>query len=229
MTKTTTTTTTTVVTETTVAPTKTRLIFVLDRSGSMNTIEAEAIGGFNAFVDGQKKVKGDATLTLVLFDNLLETIYENMPLDQVPVLTKEVYFPRAMTALYDAIGVTIAKYQAMPTDENTKTIFAVLTDGAENASKEFSGSAVADLIKKAETEHQWEVMFLGANINVAEIATKLNVQSSKFAAFAASGKGIDDTFKSVNAYATSLRGVAKGTVLDVSLQSTYDSFEASSN
>jgi hypothetical protein len=205
---------------------KSRLIFVLDRSGSMQSIEGEAIGGFNAFVDGQKKIDGEATMTLVLFDNVLETVYENLPLAQVPVLTKEVYFPRAMTALYDAIGVTIAKYLAVPTDANTKTIFAVLTDGAENASKEFSGKATADIIKRAETENAWEVLFLGANINVAEIATQLNIQSSKFAAFAASSKGISDTFAAVNAATSMYRSVPKGTVSDISLQATYDSFEA---
>jgi len=224
-TTTTTTTTTTVVTQTTTsAKQKTRLIFVLDRSGSMGGIANEAIGGFNAFVDGQKQVEGEATLSLVIFDNVLDTIHDNVPLASVPTLTSEIYIPRGMTSLFDAIGVTIAKYLAVPTDENTKTIFAVLTDGDENSSKEFSGKAVADLIKKVETEHQWEVMFLGANINVAEIATQLNVQTSKFAAFAASGRGIDDTFKSVNAYATSLRSVAKGASLETTLQSTYDSF-----
>jgi hypothetical protein len=226
-TTTTTTTTTTVVTETTTtqAPKlKTRLIFVLDRSGSMGGIADEAIGGFNAFVAGQKQVEGEATLSLVIFDNVLDTIHDNVALETVPTLTSEIYIPRGMTALFDAIGVTIAKYLAVPTDENTKTIFAVLTDGEENASQEFSGKAVADLIKKVETEHKWEVMFLGANINVQEIATQLNVQSTKFAAFAASAKGIDDTFKSVNAYATSLRSVAKGASLETTLQSTYDSF-----
>lgn len=227
-TTTTTTTTTTVVTETTttqtVAKQKTRLIFVLDRSGSMSGIANEAIGGFNAFADGQKKVEGEATMTLVIFDNVLETVHDNVPLANVPTLTNEIYIPRGMTALYDAIGVTIAKYLAVPTDEDTKTIFAVLTDGYENASQEFSGKAVADLIKKVETEHQWEVMFLGANINVQEIATQLNVQSTKFAAFAASAKGIDDTFQAVNAYATSLRSVSKGVTLESTLQDSYNTF-----
>ena len=227
-TTTTTTTTTTVVTETTttqtVAKQKTRLIFVLDRSGSMWGIAKDAIGGFNAFVDGQKKVEGEATLSLVLFNSELVTVHNNVPLASVPTLTEAVYIPQGGTSLYDAIGDTIAKYLAVPTDEDTKTIFAVLTDGEENTSKEFSGKAVADLIKKVETEHQWEVMFLGANINVEQIATQLNVQTSKFAAFAASGKGIDDTFKSVNAYATSLRSVAKGASLETSLQDTYNTF-----
>lgn len=222
----TTTTTTTVVTETTVtdAPMKTRLIFVIDRSGSMQSIENEARGGFNAFVDGQKKLPGEATLTLVQFDGELETIHNAAPLASIPALTKDVYFPRGMTALYDAIGVTITKYLNDASEKNVKTIFAVLTDGAENASREFSGKAVADLIKRAETEYQWEIMFLGANINVAEIATQLNVQSTKFAAFAASAAGIEGTFAAVNATTSMYRGMSKGAVCDVSLQDTYDSF-----
>jgi hypothetical protein len=224
------TTTTTVVTETTqtvasTLPAKTRLIVVLDRSGSMTGIKDEAIGGYNAFTDGQKKVEGEASITLVLFDSYIETVYENLNLKEVPVLDGNVYVPRAMTALYDAIGVTITKYLATPTDANTKTILAILTDGDENSSKEYTGAAVAKLIKQVETENKWDVLFLGANIDVASIAKDLNIQSGKFAAFAASSKGIADTFASVNAVTSMYRGMASGqsfSASDLNLQTQYD-------
>jgi hypothetical protein len=224
--KTTTTITTTTTVTQTPAPSKTRLIFILDRSGSMASIQNEAIGGFNAFVDGQKKVEGEAVLSLVLFDNELETVHKNAPLQNVPALTAEVYFPRAMTALYDAIGVTITKCLSDKSNQYTKTILAILTDGEENASKEFSGKAVADLIKTVETEHKWDVLFLGANINVAELAAKLNIQSGKFAAFAASSKGIADTFTSINNVTSMYRssGISgqSFTAAELNLQDNYD-------
>lgn len=220
----TTTTTTTVTVED--APAKARLIFILDRSGSMSSIKTEAIGGFNAFVEGQKKVPGEAQLSLVIFDNVIETVHNQVQLQNVPVLTEEIYIPRGMTALYDAIGVTITQLLSGKQDSNTKTILAILTDGEENASKEFSGKAVADLIKSAETEHNWEVLFLGANIDVEKVATQLNIQGHKFASFAATAKGMSDSYEAVNAVTTMYRSAfAAGTTLnsaDVNLQAEID-------
>lgn len=232
MTKTTTTTTTTVVTETTIAKTdNARLIFILDRSGSMGGIAVEAMGGFNAFVEGQRKQPGKANISLVIFDNIIDTIHDKVNLKEVPVLTESVYQPRGMTALYDAIGVTMTKYLAEPTTD--KTIVAILTDGEENSSREFSGEAIAKLIKTAETEHGWEVLFLGANIDVNKIATQLNIQSGKFATFAASSKGMLDSYEAVN-NVTSMyrmsasRGIA-ASADDVNLEGAYAAAAAASS
>jgi hypothetical protein len=219
---TTTTTTTTTVVETVDTPTKARLIFVLDRSGSMGSIQTEAIGGFNAFVEGQKAVPGEATLSLVIFDNVVETVHDKVTLEEIPVLTNEVFVPRGMTALYDAIGVTINKYISEGNPSDTKTILAILTDGAENASQEYSGKQVADLVKKAETELGWEVLFLGANIDVQHVAGNLGIQAGKFAAFAASSKGISDTYAAVNTATAMYRSFAPGAAESVNLQALYD-------
>jgi len=225
-TTTTTTTTTTVTTVTSEAPSKARLVVILDRSGSMSSIKNEAIGGVNAFVDGQKKVPGEAQLTLVIFDNIIETVHNQVPLQLVPTLTEEVYIPRGMTALYDAIGVTMTQLLSEKQDPTVKTIVAILTDGAENASREFSGKAVADLIKTAETEHNWEVLFLGANIDVEKVATQLNIQGHKFASFAATAKGMADSYEAVNTVTSMYRSAfATGAVLnasDVNLQAQVD-------
>jgi len=218
----TTTTVTTTVVETQVAPTKARLVFVLDRSGSMNNIKNEAIGGFNAFVDGQKKVPGEADITLVIFDNIIETIHSRVGLNHVPVLTEEVYTPRGMTALYDAIGVTITKCLEEKVSDDTKTILAILTDGEENSSKEFSGSTVASLISKVEKEHNWEVLFLGANIDVQKMATTLNIQGGKFASFTASAKGMADTYSALNSAATTYRSMGAAACAAVDMQDLYD-------
>ncbi len=211
----------------TTQPTKAKLLFILDRSGSMGTISNEAIGGFNAFVEGQKKVAGEATLSLVIFDNVIETVYDNIKLQDVPVLTNEVYFARGMTALYDAIGVTIHQH-LKDADVNTKIILAILTDGDENSSQEYTGPNVAELIKKVETEHNWEVLFLGANIDVTKVATQLNIHSSKFASFAATGKGIQDSYSAINTVAGSYRTMSRSDVIaqNVTLSSELDKVTA---
>jgi hypothetical protein len=183
----------------------------------MSSIKNEAIGGFNAFVEGQKKEPGKASISLVIFDNVIETVHDKVSLKEVPVLTDAVFQPRGMTALYDAIGVTITKYLNEKTSKNEKTILAILTDGAENSSQEYSGAAAAELIKRAETEHNWEVLFLGANIDVSKVAASLNIASNKFASFAATGKGMSDSYEAINTVTSMYRGAAAaGMVLNAS-------------
>jgi len=87
---------------------KTEIIAIGDRSGSMGPIRTDAIGGFNAFIADQKTVPGDATVTLVLFNDTVETVFENKPLNDVEPLTSKTYAPSGNTALYDAIGQTVS-------------------------------------------------------------------------------------------------------------------------
>jgi uncharacterized protein YegL len=81
--------------------------FVLDRSGSMNTMKDEAIGGINAFLESQQKLPGEARLTLVLFDHEYIVVHDGVPIKEVPPLDNHSYVPRGTTALLDAIGRTI--------------------------------------------------------------------------------------------------------------------------
>jgi len=81
--------------------------FVLDRSGSMNTMKDEAIGGINAFLESQQKLPGEARLTLVLFDHEYIVVHDGVPIKEVPPLDNHSYVPRGTTALLDAFGRTI--------------------------------------------------------------------------------------------------------------------------
>lgn len=230
MTTTTTTVTTTVTTTTAAAtPTKARLIFVLDRSGSMQSIQNEAIGGFNAFVEAQKKVEGEATLSLVIFDNVIDTIHKDVPLNEVPVLTSQVFVPRGMTAMNDAIGVTITQCLSETAEAGVKTIMAVLTDGQENASKEYTGKMVGDLIKRAESEYGWEVLFLGANIDVNAVASSINIASNKFATFQANAKGAMDSYDAVSNATAMYRSGVSGQSVNLSAELTKSATLSSQN
>jgi len=129
------------------------IIFLLDRSGSMESCWDDTIGGFNSFVTDQKALGGN--LTLVQFDHEYYVAYENVDLKNVKPLTRETFKPRGSTALLDAIGKTIKNTSEVST-------LIILTDGHENASREYTKAHVKDLIEQ-KTKEGWTVMYLGAN------------------------------------------------------------------
>ena len=129
------------------------LIFLLDRSGSMESCWDDTIGGFNSFVTDQKALGGK--LTLVQFDHEYYVAYENIDLKNVAPLTRETFKPRGSTALLDAIGKAIKSTSEVST-------LIILTDGDENASREYTKAHVKDLIEQ-KTKEAWTVMYLGAN------------------------------------------------------------------
>lgn len=131
------------------------LIFLLDRSGSMETCRDDTIGGFNAFVSDQKTLGGK--LTLVQFDHEIKNVYEDTPLGDVAPLTIETFQPRGSTALMDAIGRTIKAH-----DSKTGVVFIIQTDGEENSSHTYTKAHIKDLIEQ-KTKDGWTFMYLGAN------------------------------------------------------------------
>ncbi len=136
------------------------IICVLDKSGSMQAVKDDALGGFNAFLEEQQKV-GDAGLTLVWFDHGFEVGYEGNLSDAKKVGS----WPNGgSTSLRDAIGKTFAHVAPRFSKEKPeKVIMAILTDGFENSSVEFSQEAVANLIKEHQDKYGWEVIFLAAD------------------------------------------------------------------
>ena len=84
----------------------TEMVFVLDRSGSMISLTADTIGGFNELIEKQKKIEGDAYVTTVLFDHEYEVLHDHVALGEVAPLTDKEYFARGSTALLDAVGRT---------------------------------------------------------------------------------------------------------------------------
>jgi len=188
-------------------PTNTRIFFILDRSGSMAQIADETIGGFNAFIEAQKAVPGKATLSLVQFDHEYLVVHNQVPLQDVPALDKTTFVPRGMTALYDAVGRTIAQFKD-DNPKNMKTIVTILTDGAENSSKEFNYSQISLMIKQVEAEHDWEVMFLGANMNAQATAVAMGIKASSSVTFDYSKVGAVSAMASVSAATSSMRGMS---------------------
>lgn len=133
---------------------------LLDISGSMSSIREDSIGGFNTFLkDQQNSTEGNAFLTLHLFDDKYETVYTNIPIADVKPLTTETFVPRGGTALTDALGKTLSTLLAT---DNKNNIIVILTDGGENASREFTNDSVKKLTAACEAK-KWQFVYLGAN------------------------------------------------------------------
>lgn len=130
-------------------------IFLLDRSGSMETCWDDTIGGYNSFVKDQAEFGG--TMTLVQFDHEYIVTYSKTPMSEVVPLSRETYKPRGSTALLDAIGRTIKEW----TGEAAPTVI-ILTDGIENSSHNFTKAHIKDLIE-LKTKDGWQFVYLGAN------------------------------------------------------------------
>ena len=146
----------------------TEIVFILDRSGSMNGLEADTIGGFNSMIEKQKKADGEALVSTVLFDNMSEVIHDRVDIRDIKPMTDRDYTVRGCTALLDAIGGAIHhignvhKY-ARPEDVPEHTLFIITTDGMENASRFYSSDRVKQMIERQKAKYGWEFLFFGAN------------------------------------------------------------------
>ena len=148
--------------ETNLKPVKVHIL--LDRSGSMRGFETDVIGGFNSFLEKQRKVKGDCALTLVQFDDEdpFEMIYNDLDLGSVPNLTNDKYWPRGLTPLWDAVGRLVTSADKSNADPDVDNIVWIFTDGMENASREYDSKAIKSLIEE-KTEQGWLIIYLGAD------------------------------------------------------------------
>ncbi len=157
----------------------TEIIVIADRSASMsNTIE-EARSSINRLIEEQKAEKGEANFTFVMFDDQYELARDRVSLKTIEPIGNE-YEARGMTAMNDTIGKTVNSIGAQlaaekEEDRPEKVIVAIVTDGQENASQEFTRAQVAEMLKVQQEEFNWEVIFFGADINTAQVGASLNI------------------------------------------------------
>ena len=172
----------------------TELVMILDRSGSMSGLEADTIGGFNGMIEKQKKEDGEAYVSVILFDDQSEVIYDRVDIGKVEPMTDRQYYVRGCTALLDAVGDAIHhignihKY-AREEDVPEKTIFIITTDGMENASRRYNYNKVRRMIERQKEKYNWEFIFLGANIDAAAEAAKIGIGASRAARYECDSAG----------------------------------------
>lgn len=177
------------------------IFVVLDRSGSMSTIAQDAIGGFNTFIQGQQEVDGEANVTLAIFDDRYEIVFEEVDINKVAPLTSKEFTPRGMTALYDAVGRSLSKLEEASPE---KAILCVITDGAENSSHEYSHSVLKEKVQAAEARG-WQVVFLAANIDEKVVGASMGISGGMTRGFVADAQGTQMMYMNASAAVTSYR------------------------
>ena len=182
---------------------------ILDRSGSMCSIQDATIKGFDAFMEEQRAQKGTASASLTKFDDRIELDYAFKDIQEVPKLDLQ---PRGSTALLDAIGVTLKnlneKIKAMPDDEKPEQIVVVIiTDGEENSSREYTYEKIAKKISKRTDKDNWKFVYLGANQDAIATGAKLNISAANSMTFAANATGTANTYASFSRNVSAYRSV----------------------
>lgn len=172
----------------------TEVVFILDRSGSMEGLETDTIGGFNSMIEKQRNEDGEAYVTTVLFDNEIEMVHDRVAINKIEPMTDETYYVRGCTALLDAMGGAInyiskAHRYAREDDRPEKTIFIITTDGLENASSKYSYDMVKKMVEHEKSKHGWEFIFLGANIDAIDVASKCGIGADRAINFKSDSTG----------------------------------------
>lgn len=180
---------------------KTELVFILDRSGSMEGLEGDTIGGFNSMLKRQKETKENVNVTTVLFDDRVDIIHDRFPIDIVQPLTEKDYFVRGCTALLDAVGEAVHKVENVQDHlpEGYKAdniIFVITTDGHENSSREYSAKQIRNMIEEKK-EKGWEFLFLGANMDAVAEAEKIGISRNRAVTYENDSVGVQTNYRVV--------------------------------
>ncbi len=177
---------------------KTLYHFVLDKSGSMSSCRETTIKGFNSQLETIQQLqkefpKQEFEVSLTLFDDTIDNVFSNVGLNTFKKLTPSMYIPKGCTALLDAIGMSI-NHIRMTNESNIlnnemSVVMVILTDGMENASREFTYHTIAKTIKVLEETEKWSFTFLGADIDAVHTSKMLNIREENVVSFNKSDMG----------------------------------------
>lgn len=198
----------------------TELVFILDKSGSMAGLERDTIGGFNAMLDKQKAQAGECRITTVLFDHRDELLHDRTDIRAVRPITAREYRVGGSTALLDALGKTIHKIATAQKNTSEpfrakRVMFVIITDGEENASREYAAKEVKEAIQRQKSRYGWEFIFLGANIDAVETAGRFGIDAGRAANYVPDSQGTALNFRAMSETVSAFR--ACGAVPDACL------------
>lgn len=194
----------------------TALLLLVDRSGSMDSIRDDMLGGLRALLEEQRKLPGFITVDLVQFDDTIDTVYQMVDPENITISLE----PRGRTALHDAIGLGVngfsQRIDALPDHAQPKAIqVVVVTDGLENASNEYTAKQVKELVTAKQEDPRWDFMFLGANQDAVLSGENLGFQRDSSMTFAAQGAPVRNVSQAASRYISDRRsGTRRGFTTD---------------
>jgi uncharacterized protein YegL len=188
----------------------TEIVAILDRSGSMEHLTNDTIGGFNSFLKEQKEIPGNAVLTTVLFNDSYMLLHDRVDIEKVKPMTNKEYIAQGSTALLDAMGKTINDiglklHNTVENERPGKVIFFIITDGEENASVEYNNEKIKEMVELQKNTYSWEFVFLGANIDSFSAARSIGISSDRAFDFEADKEGIVNAHLAMSAAVGNLR------------------------
>ena len=199
-------------------------LVILDRSGSMMPLREVAVQGYNETLDviraaqQQYNLEQQNLVTLTLFNHLVTDVYDCDTVQNLPNLLMQDYQPDGMTAMYDAIGLSLTKLQRKLNKlENATAVVTIISDGLENASHIYSLDRVAKLIDSMKNQGVMFV-FMGTNQNVQQTAEALHIDDYKIFEYSTEGmkeawqSGIDasaDYYERMSQYNKDTKGMSK--------------------
>ena len=192
----------------------TELVFILDRSGSMGGMESDVIGGFNSVIERQRNLEGEVLVSTILFDNETEILHDREDIDFVEPLTEDEYYTRGSTALLDAVGGAIKhisrihKY-AREEDRPEHVMFFINTDGYENSSHKYSYDKIKTMIDIEKEKYDWEFVFMGANIDAFDVATRMGIARNRVINTYNDDEGIERNYNFIHNMAKARRCMPK--------------------
>ena len=181
----------------------TELVFILDKSGSMEGLERDTIGGFNSMIKRQKEIGGKVLVSTVLFSDRSEVIHDRVPIDKIKPMTGKDYWVDGCTALLDAVGGAIKhignvhKY-ARPEDVPANTMFVITTDGMENASRLYNSKQIKGMIERQKEKYGWEFLFVAANIDAIDAAGNIGIGKERAAGYMATPEGTEKLYSTIS-------------------------------
>lgn len=188
-------------------PNKTEIIFLIDRSGSMQTIKSDIEGGVRSILEKQKENKDECLVSVYLFDDRYEAQYEGVNINEAKDIEIK---PRGNTALYDALGKTIAsvgeRLNALPESEKpSKVIFITVTDGFENCSKEYTAEQNKNTIKHQTDVYKWEFLYVGTNQDAVLEGKSLGYCGTRSITYSHNSAGITGVMAAVSSGVSCMR------------------------
>lgn len=199
----------------------THVLFVTDKSGSMDLLAADVRGGFNSYVDTLRQDGNAYRLSVTLFDTEHTELCADAPIGEVPQMDARNYVPFGSTALLDAVGNTITRFRAAHPSlpEGDRALLVIQTDGQENSSREYSYEGVSALIQAWEAGG-WTVLYFGAGAEAWDEGARLGVSAHSILRTSRTGKSTSSGYAGLASASMAYAGGANADEVARTVRST---------